>query len=312
MGDEGADHDTRRRAAPARACLAASMLVLLALAGAPQARAAGFCEEPFVRDYAQPLSQMPPLRRLPDRRNDLPFGPAGLVVANKSNPQRFGIPFVQDLRPETKRVGFSLVNEGRGGTPRLDWTVVASLERVSRRARTSRLLASHSERVVRMAAGGERRFLFRLPAGAALYRLTIEFRTASGRRLGRFGTYMRVLAPRLNTRLGLNATTFIPGQTVSACLENFGTVSLFYGLGHLIEHFDGSTWSRAAIDPPRSRILIGLIAGPGAAARLEDFAIPADAPPGLYRWVWSGKTWDVPKPGAPVVRTAEFQILPAP
>jgi len=174
------------------------------------------------------------------------------------------------------------------------------------------VLARRIAHVVRLRSHGHRRFWFRLPGKPSLYRFEIEFRNRAGKRIGRFGRYLRVMRPRRDARLTLKATSFQPGETVSPRLENFGTESLLYGLGYSIESYDGATWSRSAIDRPRPVPLIGLRTGPGEAASCWDFTIPPDARPGLHRFVWSGRASRETIPGhnGGLKLTADFQVLP--
>jgi hypothetical protein len=183
---------------------------------------------------------------------------------------------------------------------------------VARRERARRRIARRIEHVARFGSHERRRFPFRLSGKPSLYRFEIEFLNWAGKRIGRFGRYLRVLRPRRDARLALNPTSFRPGDTVAPRLENFGTESLLYGLGYSIESYDGAAWARSPIDRPRPIPLIGLRTGPGEAASCWDFTIPSDAPPGLYRFVWSGRASRETIPGhdGRLKLTAEFQVLP--
>jgi hypothetical protein len=266
--------------------------------------AAGFCETGVVRDYLKPLQEMPALHEVP-ATNNLPFGPTGVFLGERA---------IGPIVAGSSTVGFSLSFGSRTlkPSPRLDWTVVARLVRVARGERARRALARRREHVVRLGSRGRRRFSFRLPGRPSLYRFEIEFRNRAGRRLGRFGRYLRVLRPRRDARLTLERTSFQPGDTVSPRLENYGTESLLYGLEYAIESYDGATWARAPFDRPRPVPLIGLRTGPGEAASCWSFTIPSDAPPGRYRFAWSGRTSreTIPSHNGRLRLSAEFWVLP--
>jgi len=259
----------------------------------------------MVRNYQRPLEAMPPLRAVPVTSN-LPFGPPGVFLSERA---------VGPIVSDRSAIGFSLSfgSPRLRPSPRLDWTVVARLVRVARQERTRRRLARRIEHVARFGSHDRRRFSFRLSGRPSLYRLEIEFRNRAGMRIGRFGRYLRVLRPRRDARLTLKATSFRPGETVSPRLENYGTESLLYGLAYSIESYDGASWARAAIDQPRPVPLIGLRTGAGEAASCWDFTIPPHAPPGRYRFVWSGRTSreTIPAHNGSLRLTAEFRVAQA-
>jgi hypothetical protein len=280
-------------------------MAVTVIAGLAPAQAADFCKKGVVHNYSKPLEEMPPLRSVP-LTSDLPFGPAGLFISERAT---------GSIVSGKTAAGFSLSfgSNAQRPTPRLDWTVVARLVRVARRERAKRLLQSRVAHLVRMEPGEMRRFAFRLSGRPSLYRLEIEFRNRAGRRIGRFGRYLRVLGSSKRARIVLARRSFRPGATVSPRLENYGTESLFYGLGYSIQLHDGASWVRSPSFPPRPVPAIGLRTGPGETAACWKFTIPRDAPPGRYRFVWNG--WSIkeaiPRRGARLTLTAEFQILPA-
>ncbi len=280
------------------------MLAVTSLVAASSA-AASFCATGVVRNYLKPLEEMPRLHSVP-LTNDLPFGPSGLFVGERA---------VGPLVSDETIAGFSLSFGSRSEmpSPRLDWTVVARLVRVARRERKRRLIERRVERVRRLGPHDNRRFTFRVSRKPSLYRLEIELRGRDGRRLGRFGRYLRVLRPRRDARLALAKTSFRHGETVSPRLENFGTESLLYGLGYRIDSYDGPSWTPSPSFPPRPVPLIGLRTGPGEAGSCWRFKIPDEAPPGLYRFVWSGRTsrGTIPDRNARLTLTSEFRILPS-
>lgn len=277
---------------------------LVALGSMPAPAAAGFCDEGVARDYARPLERMPALRGVPASHR-LPFGPDGVGLF-RGNQSQVMVPL---LAPG--RVGFAVAPQPvRAGAvlPDLDWLATVKLARVDSGGRVVRLLDWGRRRIRGGRGSGGAAVDF---AGArGFYRLEIVFRNGRGAKLGRFGEYFRVLPASTEARLVLNAASYRPGETISACLENLGTTPLSYHLVRAIESFDGSAWTRSPIDPPAPSALVGFTQGPGAAEPLGDFTIPADAPAGRYRWVWRGGVEGVRDPDATLTLTAEFDVAP--
>jgi hypothetical protein len=258
-------------------CLAAVALVGLAAAPATAgpAPSGGICTMGMVYDYEAALGGMPPLRTLP-ADNDLPFGPPGLFLDSRYPPR--------DIRlPGDEMLGFRFTakpREVKPSYPLLDWRVTARLTRVNRRGVVREVLAEVPRRVSRMRRSIP--FPLELEGEPGFYRLEIVFREG-GRRIGRFGQYVRVLSPSVDVRLGLNGTTFRPGDTVIPRLENYGAANLGFGLlgaGFQIEK--SGAWAPAWGSGPAPAI--GLGAGPGESAECWSRKLPADAQPGRYRF----------------------------
>lgn len=284
-------------------------IVLVATLGlSPASASAGaFCEKEIVHDYLKPLKGLPPLRRVPVTE-ELPFGPAQLRL----NQRGLGsvVPWSEDL-------DFRLLAARSGTTAnlRLDWTVTASLVRVDRHGQVQDVLRTVARRLAKLA--NNRDAVFRLPFQfkPGLYRVEIVFQNRAGKRLGRFGNYFRALRLNPNHRLTLNGTSFAPGQTVFAQAGEFGVGWISLNDVYSIESYDGSIWSKAAISPKQASLLIGPLLGPGEATACWDFPIPANAPPGLYRFVVEGATFEnyhgnFGGRGSTLALTSEFSIMP--
>jgi len=253
---------------------------------------------------------MPELRK-PPLDEHLPFGPARVFLGQIS----YG-----PLLVGNSAVGFSLsyspYRRNHHLSPRLDWNILARLTRVDRRGQAKKVLGVIEKRVSRLRSTDDRpsgnlSLAFDIPK-PGLYRIESTFHDQSGKRLGRFGEYFRALRPSLDARLTLNGTSFQPGDTVSARLENYGTESLFYGLDYSIEYYNGASWTRSPTQPTYTVVpAIGLGIGPGQAASCWNFHIPTDAPSGLYRFVkeveHAGGGFTRAKP---LTLAAEFNVAP--
>lgn len=286
-----------------RSGVAIGAVALFLLLAVPSASA--FCSQSMLVDYLAPLKQLPPVR---GPATTLPFGPKGIQLMRKGSSEtltRLG------TNESTEPVGFALTFESPTGalSHRLGWLVKSRLVAFSPGGHR-KVLAKKFVPVNWIRSGNRRNFTFQLPQKPGSYLVEVDFRRRSnGSRIERFGDYLQAITPSQETKLVLNATTFRPGETVSACLENYGTEPLSYGERFGIESKAVTGWSPASIQPNGPASAIGIITQPGMAAPLNSFAIPSNAPTGLYRYVWHGE--DAP-PGGPegpeFSLSSEFQI----
>jgi hypothetical protein len=290
------------------AILAVAMALI---AGAvPTPAAAISCESEIVHDYTKPLKRLPEIRRPP--LETLPFAPAQVS---------FGQIGRGPLITGSGKVGFHLSYSSypdHHPSPRLNWVVAVSIAEIDGRGRTTKVIRFIEEEVKRLRSSDDE------PSGdlslaaqiskPGLYRAQITFSRPSGERLGRYGGYVRLLRPTLDAGISLNKTSFHPGETLVATLENRGTEALSYGLGYAIEDFDGVSWGRAPISPSGPIPAIGLGTGAGEKSTCWSFPIPANAAAGPYRFAWFGEAIRSTlrrQHATPLARYSEFQILPS-
>jgi hypothetical protein len=265
------------------------------------------CEYGVVRDYAKPLKRLPHFQRNPATEH-LPFGPARVFLNHRGGPLFVG----------GGEVGYSLSFSprfpGHHLSPPLNWIVEARYVRVDKRGRPTQVRGRIVRRVKRLRSdedkpSGRLGFLFKV-GRPALYRLEITFSDLSGKRLARYGEYLRVLEPELDARLSLNGTAFQSGERVLATVDNYGTTSLSFGLFRTIEYFNGASWEPAANSSQGVVPLPLLWAGPGASALCWGFTIPPGETQGLYRFVVHVDS-SRPRPelkGKPLTLSSEFQV----
>lgn len=274
----------RRR--PRKVAAASCIWLLLALAAATTACGAGngFCQTAVLRDYYKPLKHLPAMHPSPLGEH-LPFAPPRIGLSRLSGQQlQVGAGergFTLSFDPyETNRVSPSR---------RLDWQVTARLVSLDKRGKARAVVGKVERRVERLRPTSEGfhglKFDFDLPGKPAVYRLEIAFESKSGKRLGRFGEYIRVLRPSLDVGISLNATSYHRGETLRATLENRGGAFLSFGLSRLIEYWDGNAWTQPVAFPGGPVPAIGLLLGPGESASCWSVAIPPDAVPGTYRFL---------------------------
>lgn len=220
-------------------------------------------------------------------------------------------------------ISFRQNASGRRPSPHLNWLVTAKLARLNPRGSVSEALGWSRKHVASLGPNGNVSFRLPSPGKLGLYRLEIVFRNGARDRLGRFSEYIRVLRPTAPySRLTLDKTSFLPGETVSARVEEHGIGWLEVNDVYSIEIYDGSTWTRAPISPKEWSLLIGTLIGPGESTSVSrfnpgvpcwSFTIPSGASPGLYRFVVNGESKRVTEnrltPGSPLSLSAEFQIL---
>ena len=152
---------------------------------------------------------------------------------------------------------------------------------------------------------------FPVSARPALYRVEISFENKSGKRLGRYGRYFRVVPIVRRARLGIESGTYLAGETVYARVENYGTIFVTFGVPYSVERYDGSTWARAPESPKGPWILPLLLAQSGYTGECLGFRSPVSMPPGLYRIV-KGVEYPRVKPHGHESRatlTAEFEVV---
>jgi len=256
-----------------------------------------YCSHSTVRDYRAPLRNLPALRGAPELRG-LPFGPQGVTLSEPL-----------DLREHGGFVGYA-IRVRRSREALLDWDLTATLTRIDPQGNThGKARRSHAHLG---SLAGKRRIGFRISPAPALYKIELAVNNASGKTLGEYGEYLRVVKPALDVRISLNATSLRSGETVAAQVENHGTGIVILSPRYSIEVHDGSAWALAPISPLTPDPLVGLLAAPGGAVTCWSFTIPTAAPPGRYRLAGAVEhSWDWPgSHPTSIDLAAEFSILP--
>ena len=290
----------------ALALLAVGSTVLPAAAGAAKkkrhkkaATSAVFCGAPVVDNYWATIEKLKPIPAVPEG-GVLPFAPAGLTLGI-TGPQ--GI-----LVGGPTNVGLRLTNAA-ATTPRLDWVVLERLIRFS--ADGTKIQPAGLKRIDlrQLPAGKHRGLTFPLTAAPGIYSLEITIQNHRGRRLGRYGEYLRVVDRTVD--VGIKLATYdnvVPGAYLESCFENHGSAAVA-PTGTSLERFDGTAWHPVAVPvgpqylPAQTPILRAL--GPGEAERIATL-VPTNAKPGLYKLNASGIVLDS---GEPLTISAEFGVL---
>ena len=246
-----------------------------------------------------PLKRMPKLHQ-PAENGRIGFGPASLRL--RSSPS---------LLTGSGEVGVTLAPLQRKGI-RLRWTLGALLVKVDGKGRPVARVGRLLESVGRLRAVSGEDFHLEVPDEPGFYRFTVALLGASGKKLGQFGFYYRVV-PSLGVtaRLRLDNSAYRTETTVFARVENFGTDYVSYGVSYRIEHLEGGVWTMAPESPRGPVILIALASPPGRSGRCSAFGIPGTMPPGRYRMVKEVGFVSWPEEGrASQDLGAEFEVLP--
>ena len=262
---------SRRWATP----LVLAGIALAGLAGAPAAAAEGpvFCHERFVRDYEAPLRQMPAAH--PPPQGELPFGP-----------RNFGIHPIglSPLALEGASFGYRFGGKNEGyRVLRLGWQVKATFRAVARDGRVRRVLGVKSWRARRVKDLDP--LQLSMPAAhPGFFRIDLSFETLSGRRLGSYRDYFRVLRRSTDVGVEIDGQSFHPGEAIFARIGNRGAGTV-WGTGEFeLEREEGASWLQVPLAPtPESVRRIRWLIGPGEAGSCHRLELPSTAGPGVYR-----------------------------
>lgn len=259
----------------------ASFLVAMLLLSAAAAKAWGpfnhlepeFCDSVTVRGNPLELERLPPLRR-PPASGQLPFLPDTLRF--RAN---------DEIQVGEGPLGFSLRQSDGHRSEDLGLSAKTTLLRIDRHGRVLQTLAEAQTQVASVKGYETISFSFD-PAKPGLYRADIAFQDSSATRLGRYGTYFRILPLVFQPpRLALNARTFQAGELLLARVENFSRSPISYGVPYSIDRLQGGAWDKAPESPDGPWIMPLYGAKSGGTGPCLPFQIPDEMEPGRYRVV---------------------------
>jgi hypothetical protein len=259
------------------------------------------CPQETVHDYLAPTRGLPKLRPFPVGELPRRFGPVGLDISPPLN------------LPNTAQVlGPTFRFLGAGSRVSLDLRLTFTLTRVNSRGRALGRPVVRHVRLRAISGSTEPTLGVRVSGRPALYRIEMAARNASGRALGAYAQYSRVVRRRSDPRLLLGKRTLRPGEITSIGIAEFGTGFLVFKPRYTVEAFDGSGWIPAAIQARTPSNLLIPLADSGAAAVCSKLAIPAATAPGRYRISQPVEhRWGYPRPSpAHAVLSAEFEVAP--
>jgi len=225
-----------------------------------------FCSRGTVKNYLKPIEELPRVRTLPSS-GQLGIGPASLRIF----PPR-------EILVTSGHAYFEAHGSlDRRSTGPLHWQVESSLFRIHLRSQDVTLIA-HKRKLVRSLQGfAHASFGFSKQVKPGVYRLDLEIKNDSGTKLKKYQQYFRALPARTDLRLGVNATSFQPGDSGLLRVENYGTVFADYGFGYRLLNENGEEVPTGAIFP---NIILRLPAG--TAGYCYPLILPDELPPGEY------------------------------
>jgi hypothetical protein len=238
------------------------------------------CRDRLLFDYSRVLKGMPS-NHLPGQ-SGLPFGPAdlGLKAGRSVVVEGEPISFTFMLNRSTSADGH-LVQPAN-----LGWTFALTLDPVNRLGHPMGIPERRRWRVKRL-RDPKRRLTLR--AGPGLYRASVTIREGGGRTLAIYRQFLRVLPLRERVRIEIrDGTTYQPGDTVAARIENHGTreAALPMGSGLVAERLEGETWVKAEADGGAPSVMFEdpEFLPRGRASGCSFFTIPPGSASGLFRF----------------------------
>jgi hypothetical protein len=255
----------------------------------------GFCGVKQVRNYLAPFKRMTPLRRVP-ATGHLPFAPRGISIYTLGSGLRVG----------KGPIGFAFSDSAGDRPRRLSWVVETELARVDALGRPGPAIVTKVRRfgTKKISEVNGQRFV--VSGQAAFYRVTIEIRKQSGKLMGRYGQYYRVVSPRLGVRLAASNEEVAPEETIFARVENMGTETVTPDSQVQIEQLIDGSWraistvTALGLKPQVKRRVPGGKVDPCFAYR-----VPLGQEPGFYRFVGTATSLEGRKAK---VLIAKFQV----
>lgn len=192
----------------------------------------------------------------------------------------------------------------------LDWTVETKLAKVNARGKVVANLGAKRRRVGSIQGSRIDEFLHRVSGRPAFYRVDISFyRIGTGRLLGAYSSYARVVRPKVDIRIVAETPTVLPGGLATANLVNLGTgaiQSAAYDYGFSLEAFTGERWIPVPENPQRGRVPKRMQILPAGAENRGclRYLVPINQAPGLFRFVAHGTSGEL--------LAAEFEVVAGP
>jgi hypothetical protein len=270
----------RRRAASSAVPLAVALVIVFpsfAVAAYPADPAAdgnpAFCapKDP-IQDFG--LLGLPPVREVPEFGKVLGRGAVNIYGG------------WDRVMPEPRGFGYGFSESNYSGTVELNWNVTAELWAVDRDGNEFQRFDREELFIGRLDAADQPNIEVDPPRGRrGFYRFDMEISSKSGKVLGSFGAYFKVVRSFWKVRLGLAHDVVRPGQRVFSRLENYGSETVDYGESFSIQRREGGRWvGQPDLTPNVWLLWLGTLS-PGRTGLCNSIDLPASINPGRYRFL---------------------------
>lgn len=231
------------------------------------------CNDHVVRDYAQAFRRMRHVHP-PPKAGVLPFAPQGTQFFQTSASQ---------IQVTHGAFGYAFTASHPQRRVRLNWLVSTTITKVNQQGDVVRVVDRRHRRfnIVRDIRNLD--FTVPLNTGVGVYRYEIQFRKLDGSKLASYSQYVRVLQPKFKAKLLLSPTTYRSGDLGLLQPVNNGSLAITSGEEVRVAKFEDGDWVPATeFSIPLVRRRVRRLDA-GQAGTCEQFTIPAEVRPGIYR-----------------------------
>jgi hypothetical protein len=208
--------------------------------------------------------------------------------------------------PRPEGFGYSFSEHEYSGTVLLDWTVAAQLWAVDGTGTAFRQVDHDELRIGRLSAARQPRIELQPELGKrGFYRFDMQITDRTGKVLGSYSAYFKVVRPSWQVRLGLTRDKVRPGQRILGRLENYGSETVEYGEPFGVQRFEQGRWVSQPDLSPQGWLMWAGFLGPGGTGLCNALNLPPDTRPGRYRLV---KGVEPGPRGASSILTAPFEV----
>ena len=191
----------------------------------------------------------------------------------------------------------------------LNWAVTARLWTIDSRGDTLQEIDRDELFIGRLRAANQPQIeVDPLKGRRGFYRFDMQIRSESGKVLGSYGAYFKVVRRTWRPSLGLSRKVVHPGERLFSRIENYGSEAIFFGKSFDVQRFENDRWIRVPDLTPRVWPKGRGRLDPGGIGGCNRLTLPTSTPPGLYRVVKGVGTYRFPY-GKATSLTAPFEVV---
>jgi hypothetical protein len=235
-------------------------------------RPTAFCKRNWiVKDYWHPLKSLPKRQNFPSS-GKLRFGPMALRIF----PPRRDVVLAGDIR-----FGVSGSVLGDQSNRHLNWRVLSQLSRINRHGTVIRGLTTRERYIAQWSDFDGQDFGARTRASPGLYKLSVQFETGSGKELGDYDEFFRVVKAQSRLELSVDRQTARSGEYRYLRVKNFGTMESVFSYKYRL--WSVAQGERREVDPGPITVSADRPVAPlGQASKCFTFKVPDFLSPGKY------------------------------